>query len=146
MNYPTKTHRIREKCETRKKCIENRERVPPLEDASRMTKSTVFFATFETCSNCSQTPRTYGSIANLEVFNRKCRKCAQTITTPGSIANFAKCIFDVKNASDFTRSEILQNPGKCCSQDHFGGFSRVFAGFRGFWRVFAGFENFQCPV
>ncbi len=37
--------------------------------------------------------------------------------------------FYVTNASDFTRPEILQNPGKCCSQDKFRAFSRIFGDF-----------------
>ena len=84
-----------------------------------MTKSTVFFATFETPSNCSQTSCTYVSIADLRSSSPIWAEYTQTPCTYVSIAIFAEFIFDVKNASDFTRSEILQNPGKCCSQDHF---------------------------
>ncbi len=79
--------------------FKNREGVPPLEDGPETRKSTMFFATFETSSNCTQTHCTYGSIGDLRWFGRKDAKCSQTITTPGSIANFAKCIFDVKKCT-----------------------------------------------
>ncbi len=75
-----------------------------------MGKSTVFFATFGRCSICSQTQRTYRSIADLRCFGQKSRKCAQTTCTYGSIANFT-CVQKLQKTSCFYSSQVHPQAG-----------------------------------